>query len=108
MLQYILQKVVLTVFTPSIIRKRNGYLTLKLNTRNLPLFYLFIFRNMALSKTTNSSTSNHKYENARKKYSFLQSMPAFRLYNALIYCGYNYVVSETLTANLYLSDLLVN
>lgn len=63
---------------------------------------------MALSKTINSSTSNHKYENARKKYSSLQGMAAFRLYNALIYCGYNYVVSETLTANVYLSDLLVN
>ena len=61
-----------------------------------------------MSKTTDSLTSNHKYENAGKKYSYLQSMPAFRLYDALIYCGYNYVVSETLKANVYLSDLLVN
>jgi len=63
---------------------------------------------MAVSKTTNSSNSNHKYESVGKKSSYLQGMPAYRLYDVLIYSDYNYVVSETLTANLYLSDLLVN
>jgi len=45
---------------------------------------------MAVLKTRDNLNSNHEYENAGKKYSYLQSMPAFRLYDALIYSGYSY------------------
>lgn len=102
MLQWILQKFLLTDFTPWIISN------FKTKHKEFTSFIFFIFRTMAVSKTANSSTSNKKYGNAVKKNSYLQGMPEFRLYNALIYCGYYYVVSETLTTNVYLSDLLVN